>query len=46
MTLIQAQIINWHMYLYTICAELAVLIILSIAVIMIKNKKQTIEIEK
>lgn len=45
---IQAQIINWHMYLYIVSAELAVLILICIACIVIRNKKvkQTIEVDR
>lgn len=45
---IQAQIVNWHMYLYIVCAELAALILINIAALVIRNKKKKpdIEIEK
>ena len=45
---IQAQIVNWHMYLYIVCAELAALILINIATLVIRNKKKKpdIEIEK
>ena len=43
---IQAQIVNWHMYLYIACAELAVLILINIVALVIRNKKKPkIEIE-
>lgn len=36
----EAQIVNWHAYLYVICGALAALIIMMLAAMVIRNKKE------